>query len=486
MNKSGTAFLLSIVTIFAALAVSLFYWYGCRIEVESGTIAVLIAKTGKNLPSGDIIAPGPEYKGIQLDVLPEGRYFRNPLFWDWRLYEITTIPAGSVGLMVRRYGNNISADDLHHGRLFAGEGQKGLLRDVLKPGNYRINPFAYDVEIHPATEVPAGFVGIVTELAGEDTADKNAFVVKEGQRGVQPIVQQPGIYYINPYAQRIDLMDTRSQRHEMFGANALRFPTSDGFDMRVLLIIEWAVEAARAPEVLVRIGEQGASDDSNEILQKIVVPVVRGYGRIIGSQYSAIDYISGASRIVFQSNLFDRVRSTCANKGVAIKSLLICDISPPEEISQPIRDREIAAEELSRNQARIEQAKAEQHLAHTDATIGQAQRRVEADTANLQAVIAATNRQVVALVEQNQKLMVAEQDLEAAKKQATATRARGKAAADVVLMKHTAQAVALEKSVQAFGSGKALADYELARALADKVRAVLTTDDGDVAKMIKP
>ncbi|NLF40286.1 hypothetical protein GX586_12630 [bacterium] len=481
--KSIVAFIAAIA---AALALMLFYWYGCRIEVESGQLAVLVKKTGKNLPSGEIIAPDASHKGIQLDVLPEGRYFRNPLFWDWQFYEITTIPANSVGVQIRRYGRDITADDIEKGRLFAGPGEKGLLRDVLKPGNYRINPFAFDIEIHPAMEVPAGFVGIVSELAGVEPKDPGAFVVSSGEKGVQPVGLQPGIYYVNPYAQRIDLMDVRSQRHEMIGDGALRFPTSDGFDMRVLLVVEWAVEAGRAPEVLVRVGEQGASDDSNEVLQKIVVPALRGYGRIIGSQYSALDYISGASRITFQSNLFDRVKTTCASKGVLIKSLLIGDISPPEEIAQPIRDREIAAEELSRNQAQIEQARAEQNLARTDAMIAQEQRRVEAETVKLQAIIGATNRQSVALVQQNQKLSVAKTDLEAAQREAEALRARGKAAADVTLLGLQAEAAAVRKSAEAFGSGKALSEYELSRAMAGKITSVFTTDDGEVGKLVKP
>ncbi len=56
----------------------LFIWFCCRIEPEPGKLAILIHKTGRDLPEGAILALEPAQKGIQLEVLPEGRYFRNP------------------------------------------------------------------------------------------------------------------------------------------------------------------------------------------------------------------------------------------------------------------------------------------------------------------------------------------------------------------------------------------------------------------------
>ena len=483
MKSLGNFF---VVLLVLGIAAGAFIWYGCRIEVESGSLAILTAKTGRNLASGQIIATEPGCKGIQLSVLTEGRYFRNPLFWDWEIHPITVIPAGHIGVQTRLFGRDIPVQDLARGKLFADDGEKGLLRNVFKPGSYRVNPHAYDVEISPAVEIPAGFVGIVTELAGTDPVDRNQFIVQTGEKGVQPIVLQPGIYYVNPYAKRIDLMDIRSQRHEMFGDDALRFPTSDGFDMRVMLIVEWAVDVARAPEVRVRIGEQGEDENSNEILQKIVIPAIRGYGRIIGSQYSAPEYISGVSRIIFQSNLLERVHATCMNRGVSIKSILISDISPPEEIALPIRDREIAREELTRNEAQLLQARADQQLAYRSAMIGLESRKVQAETEKLQEVIAASNRLDVALVEQEKNLAIARTDLEAAAQEAEAVRARGKADADVVVMSHKAEADALAQSVKAFGSGSALAEYEMLQTVGSKIDTIFTTDDSTLGKSVTP
>ena len=88
----------AVLAVAAVLALCAWIWYGWRIEPENGTVAVLMRKTGKDLPQGEILAPGPGYKGIQLDVLAEGRHFRNPITHDWRIVPVTTIPAGSVGI----------------------------------------------------------------------------------------------------------------------------------------------------------------------------------------------------------------------------------------------------------------------------------------------------------------------------------------------------------------------------------------------------
>ena len=62
----------------ALIAAFIVIWVFCRIEPGAGEIAVLIRKTGDNLPPGQVIALVEKQKGIQLDVLAEGRYFRNP------------------------------------------------------------------------------------------------------------------------------------------------------------------------------------------------------------------------------------------------------------------------------------------------------------------------------------------------------------------------------------------------------------------------
>ncbi|MGH7295650.1 MAG: hypothetical protein ACRELB_11980, partial [Polyangiaceae bacterium] len=174
---------LALLAVAALPAIGIFEWFFCRIEVRQGHMAVLIAKTGRDPASGAVLA-GPDEKGIRLQTLGEGRYFRNPLFWDWRDIKITEVPAGSVGVLTRLFGK-VPTD----GKILVGGGfedsdlaslEKGILRDVLRPGRYRVNLLAYDVTIVPAVTVPAGFVGVVTDLVGDTPKVRNQYVVDTG------------------------------------------------------------------------------------------------------------------------------------------------------------------------------------------------------------------------------------------------------------------------------------------------------------------
>ena len=460
-------------------------WFFCRLEVDSGQAAVLIAKTGTNLPSGQIVATAPGHKGIQLALLPEGRHFRNPLFWDWKYIDVVDIPAGKLGVQIRQYGSDLSQEELQRGQVLAGEGQKGILQDMLMPGRHRLNPYAYGVELHPAIHIDPGFVGVVTNMVGTDPAVKNRFLVEKGERGVQREVLLPGTYYLNPYVTRVDLVDTRSQRYDLAGADALKFPSIDGFEITVLVTVEWSIDPMRAAEVFVRIGELSPKAAENEVLQKVLIPAVRGFGRIEGSKYSAPNYISGESRLIFQNTLFDKLKTFCEPRGILIKAVLVNDIEPPQAIAAPIRDREIAREELARNRNQLTQAQAEQRLAREEELVRQQQEKVRAETDRLQKVIAAKNRQEVALIEQEKLLTVAKTDLEAAKKEAQAITARGKADADVIALHATAEAEALRRSVSAFQDPAAYTFYEFAQKIAPRIESVFANTDGPLGRLFE-
>ena len=132
-----------------------FVWFFCRIEPRQGQIAVLIRKTGENLPAGQVIALQEGQKGIQLAVLPEGRYFRNPYTWSWNIQRILDVPAGKLGVMTRLYGG-----ELPPGKIIAEEDQRGIVQEILRPGKYRINPFAYHIALFDAINIQPGHVGV--------------------------------------------------------------------------------------------------------------------------------------------------------------------------------------------------------------------------------------------------------------------------------------------------------------------------------------
>jgi hypothetical protein len=188
----------SLVLAAAALWV-LWVWGFCRFYVPPDHMAVITAKTGKPLPPGQMLAQ-PGQQGIQEQVLAEGRHFRNPWLYDWMILPLTTVPPGKVAIVTSKVGTDLPA-----GEFLAAPGQKGIWRNVLGPGKYRLNPYGYRVELVDAISIPIGYVGVVTGLSGEQ-APPGEFA-GPGQKGVRRDVLQPGLYYVNPKDLRVDVLE---------------------------------------------------------------------------------------------------------------------------------------------------------------------------------------------------------------------------------------------------------------------------------------
>jgi len=468
--------LTGVAVVFGALAAAfVFVWFFCRIEPEAGDIAVLIHKTGRNLAPEVLLATGPEWKGIQLEVLPEGRYFYNPYSWGWKIHKMTDIPAGRLGVVTRLFG-----DDLPPGEILATENSKGILREVLTPGKYRLNPYAYRVEMFEALTIRPGHVGVKTTLTGSDVLNnnlpedkRNSFLADEDMKGVRADVLDPGSYYLNPYLVNVVEVNLQSQRFEMSGDDIITFLTLDGFTVTVEGTIEFGLERDFAALLSHRVG------DMDDIIKKTILPRARGFSRIEGSKYPAIDFIVGETRQRFQKELEAHLRLKCVPWGVDIKSVLIRKIMVPDEIASISRDRELAVQEARKFTQQIEQAKSKAELVKQETLALQNKSKVEADTVRIQAVISADQEQAVQLIAANKDLEVAKLDLAAAEFQAKAVRSRASGEEDAIRAVNTAEASVMEDLVGAFGTGINLARYEFYKAVGPRIQTVLSSDRAD-------
>ena len=59
-----------------------------------------------------MLAPSAEYKGVQREVLTEGRYYYNPYDWGWQVVPQVEIPDGKLGVRIRMYGEDLPAGEL--------------------------------------------------------------------------------------------------------------------------------------------------------------------------------------------------------------------------------------------------------------------------------------------------------------------------------------------------------------------------------------
>lgn len=482
--------------LFACLAI---LWFGIRIEVDTNQLMVLMNKTGKTLPDdlrdefGDQVVLYPElveriakvtgespddvrngYKGVRYEVSKEGRYFPNP--YSKKAYNMPTtlIKQNEIGVKIRKFGK-----PLPFPKTVATEpDERGPVADVLGPGRHDVNLLAYEVQRFPAVQIPPGHMGVVSLLSGKTPKSRNTYVVEPDEKGVQRECLEPGLYYINPYLKKIDIIDTRSQKYDMIGDGAVFFPSSDSFTIKIEGTIEWAIRPDRVAEVMVAYGTYG---DAAHILDKIIMPNVRSIAGIQGSKLKAREFINGKTRTAFQTRLFEQLKTACWKQGIDIRAALVRDIQPPAEIASLISLREQADQEIDRSTNQMEEARAEAKLVEQqerqeqNSAVGDARRDVVTVTKT------AEQMKSVAITEANRALEVARLRLDAAEKEAAAIVARGEAEANVILFDYKARAEPLADAVAAFGGGMPYAQHFYLMKVAPSIQSILTDSNGPFA-----
>ncbi len=456
----------------AVVATAFFVWFFCRIEPGPGQIAVLIRKTGENLNADQVIALNSHQKGIQLEVLPEGRYFYNPYIWSWRIHRILDVPAGKLGVMTRLYG-----EELPPGKIIAAENQQGIVKDILRPGKYRVNPYAYHVALFNAININPGHVGVVTTLTGKDVLndelaaeERNSFIVPEGLKGVSGRLLDPGTHYLNPYMYNTVEVNTQSQRFEMSGKDAINFLTLDGFTVTVEGTIEFGIERPEAAFLTHRVGDMG------DIIKKLILPRARGFSRIEGSKHPAVNFIVGETRQRFQNDLELHLRTKSKGWGVDIKSVLVRKIIVPDEIASINRDRELAVQDAAKYQQQIIQARSKAELTKQEMLAIQSSEKVEADTKRIRAIIDAQQDQSVRLIAAQKELEVAQIEYEAALFQAESILLTADGKKDAIKARNEAEASVLKTRVHSLGGGTNFARYTLYEKIGPQVKSVLSSD----------
>ncbi|MGP0069999.1 MAG: SPFH domain-containing protein [Isosphaeraceae bacterium] len=464
----------------------------CKIEVGTGLQAVLIRREGLDLEPDMELAPPPKdgksyYKGVQAGgpnngVLTEGRYFYNPYLWSWEISPQFVVPANKIGIRIA-----LSGEDLPAGRILAEPGQKGILREVLKPGRYPFNPYAESIQLHDPVTIPAGFRGVVTKLAGPMPKDPNVFLVEEDERGVQSKTLEPGTYYLNPYETRVSQVDCRSRRFNLGQEGDMSFLSADGFPITVDGVVEFRVLPNKVPEMFVKYNEDANGDSiDEEIISKIITPESRSLCRIGGSKLSGGQFIDGKEREKFQTDLVESLTRNCQKQGIEILAVAITSIQPPEDITQPVQQREVAKQKLAQFRREKLQQLSEAKLKVEVVLAEQKKRVVEAEQEVVEKTTKAEQEQQVAVTLAEQKLKVAQTHLEAAKDKASAMLAKAGADAEVIKFDNAAEVAGLASQVSAFdGDGGALARNMLLGKIAPSFHTILSNSEGPLMDLFR-
>ncbi len=467
-------------------------WIVENTDVPPNKMVILVAKTGKEMPAGQIIA-GAGQKGVLLEPLGTGRHFINPFLYERQLRDQVVIGPGELGVVINKSGT-----DLPTGEFLAEPGQRGIQREVLLPGTYKLNPYAYEIRTVKMIEIEPGHVGVIAARSGKPTQSQLA---NPGERGVQKTVLQPGLYVLNPEAYSVESIEVgfnqitmahggklpetqttgqtelnkeKRQNAGLLNMNqgqsavpvlsAVRFPSSDGFEITIDVTLLWQLLPQDAPSVVSRYG------NIRKIEGNILIPQINSTARIKGSTFGAVDFIVGDKREEFQRAFQETIETTLKEKNLQVDLALVQDTIVPENISGPIQDSRIAAEW---NITNTEKTKTEAKKAELDETKGkilQVEQVVEFETQRLEGTVMAEQEKQVNQIAAEARLKVAELASQTAIMAANTKRKLGGAEAKVVELKGKAEGDGYALQVEAAGSAADYNALQFAKQLPDGIR----------------
>jgi SPFH domain/Band 7 family protein len=485
-----------LIIAYVVLYQGIWVWVVENTDVPPDKMLVLVAKTGKAMSAGQIIA-GPGEKGVLLEPLGTGRHFINPFFFERQLHPQVVVGPGELGVVICKHGRELAP-----GEFLAGPGERGIQREVLLPGTYKLNPYAFEVKIVKMVEIAAGHVGVVASRSGRPA---NSQLAEPGERGVQKTVLEPGLYALNPEAFSVESIEVGFNQITMAHAgklpetqttgqaadrvrkaqsaqeraqaisgtadkpvlSAVKFPSSDGFEITIDVTLLWQLLPQDAPDVFSRYG------NIRKIEENILIPQINSTARIKGSTFGAVDFIVGDKREEFQRAFQETIENTLKDKHLQVDLALVQDTLVPDNLSGPIQDSRIAAEW---NITNTEKTTTEAKKAQLDENVGlirQIEQVVEFETQRLEGNTSAEKEKAVNQIAAQARLEVAELARQTATIRADIRRKIGSADSRVVELKGKAEGEGFSKQVSAAGGAADFSALQFARQLPEQVKLTL-------------
>lgn len=398
---------------------------------EVGIVTSLAGKPAEGL--SEVVEEG--FQGIQRNVLTPGTYRINPRAFKVKRVPAVIVPLGCCGVVTSQLGG--------------------------MPGIETIQ----ETTIGPDGEPVLGRAKKVQKLA------------EQGQRGVLKDVLPPGVYYLNPYVHKVKIVQIGynqiSQLKTGDVSMSISFPSEDGFTISVDVTVVWGRHPQHLPQLLNRVGDVAKISD-------IVRAQIRSICRNIGSTYVSTDFIQGEKRELYQQNVTETLQRVCRERDLEILIALIRDIevlggSGDEEmdLKKTIQRGHIAQEEDLTRQAQRGTAEVRARLATATIGVDIAREQISSETRKKVAETLAEGHKKAAEIDAQRDLEVATIEKAIAELEAETTRVLGGAEAKVEQLANQAEADGKRMFVEAFGSGRSYNLYTFAQNFSpDSIRLI--------------
>lgn len=238
-------------------------------------------------------------------------------------------------------------NDFQDGQAFLDNGgQRGPQLDILKPGMYYTNPLLFCVTVQDATVINIGEVGVmrsnvgILPPVGED--GRTPDLVDEGYRGVLKIVLEPNTYYLNPTAHVVFPISTLNMTIDWSTVNketpldSITVKSRDGFSFPVDVKVVIRVPKEKAPIVVSKIGS------IQNAIERVIHPAIGATFRNNAERCDALDFLN--NRSLQQANAKEVTITMLRDYGIETVDVLIGDVGIPEALLKTQTDRFLAKE----------------------------------------------------------------------------------------------------------------------------------------------
>ncbi|MBS1595029.1 MAG: flotillin family protein [Bacteroidetes bacterium] len=349
--------------------------------IPNGKIALLLARDGREMPTGQILARKVEcdsyqdaekflnnggYKGRQATVLQAGSYRINTFLFEVLVTDLTIIHDNMVGIVTTLDGAQIEPGQIagkvipaHNNfqdadAFLTAGGNRGLQEQVILSGSYALNPWFAKIEEVRMTEIPIGYVGVIISYVGEEGQDlsgvefKHGNIVARGYKGVWADPLGPGKYPINPFIMRTELVPTtnlvlnwasaRTESHQLDkNLSTITVRSKDGFPFNLDVSQIIHIPNTQAPKVIARFGNM------NNLVSQVLEPTIGNYFRNSAQDSDVIAFLG--TRKERQESAKLHIGTVLEQYNVFGVDTLIGDIVPPESLMKTLTDRKIAEEQ---------------------------------------------------------------------------------------------------------------------------------------------
>jgi hypothetical protein len=433
-------------------------WNMFVVYVPPNQMLVITAKNGEPLPEGYVVAKEGQ-KGVQKKVLGEGYHFIVPIAYETELRDNYEIPPDKIGVVT-----NLGGQTPPEGRILVdNDEEKGIRRKVLPPGRHRLNPYAVKVDIEDATRINPGYVGVLRRLLGKESTSR--FAQNDEEKGILRQVLQPGLYYINPKEYEVIHAEVgiyqttfhyseNSRESSPGDFPAITFPVKDGNTIRMDCTIEWEMLPRDTPDLAALFGTRREGNrtlvDIQAIVRNLIKVRAEKISRDRGFNYRAQDFLEGEQREQFQKDFTDELERVCMEKQVQVRSAFIRRIVIPEDFLKEKRAKQVAVETRLTNEKRELTADAKAAKKEAEKAVDVAVAQVEAETARLVAGIDQDAANIELKADADVEKLTKEYEAKIALLDAEKTRVLGTAEAESKKLKETATAEIFKMKMEVF------------------------------------